>query len=148
MRKKLLSAILASLLIVCVGADEWQPSSQWGKGKTIRFFVGGEAGDTFSGVVYRGARQAEMDLGVKVEYVFSGWSLEKMTAQFREAVAAKPDGIAMMGHAGDAALMPIAQQARDAGIKVMCRTAMCPGSGPSSAAVTSASPINTSREWT
>ena len=42
-----------------------------------------------------------------------------MTQQLREAVAAKPDGIAMMGHPGDAAIMPLAEEAAKAGIKMM-----------------------------
>ena len=120
MRKLLLSIMILLLALPCViYAGEWQPVNNWAKGKKIRFFVGGDAGDTFAAVVYKGALQAEKDLGVSVEYVFSGWSLEKMTSQLREAVAAKPDGIAMMGHAGDAALLPIAKQAIEAGIKVM-----------------------------
>jgi len=39
-----------------------------------------------------------------------------MTDQLRQAMAAQPDGIAMMGHPGDDALLPLAQQASDAGI--------------------------------
>src|SRR5437879_1436523 len=39
-----------------------------------------------------------------------------LTDQLRQAIAAQPDGIAMMGHPGDDALLPLAQQARDAGI--------------------------------
>ena len=59
------------------------------------------------------------DLGAKVDYVFSGWDQEKMTQQLREAIAAKPDGIAMMGHPGNAAIMPLAEQASKAGIKMI-----------------------------
>jgi simple sugar transport system substrate-binding protein len=42
-----------------------------------------------------------------------------MVAQLRDAVAVKPDGIAMMGHAGDDAIMPLAEQANKAGIIMM-----------------------------
>ena len=49
-----------------------------------------------------------------------------MTQQFREAIAARPDGIVMMGIAGDKALLPLAKQARDAGIKIMWQTADVP----------------------
>jgi simple sugar transport system substrate-binding protein len=66
--------------------------------------------------VYRGALAAQKALGVKVDYVFSGWDNERMVAQLRDAIAARPDGIAMMGHAGDAAIMPLAEQAAKAGI--------------------------------
>ncbi len=118
MRKRL----LAGLVLVCVAsilsAQAWTPTGQWAQGVTVRFFVGGDPGDTFASIVYKGALQAEKDLGCKVEYVFSGWQVEKMTSQFREAIAAKPDGIAMMGHPGDDALMPLARDAAD-GIKMM-----------------------------
>lgn len=96
-----------------------QGAGKWCEGVRIRYFVGGEAGDAFASIVYRGAQAAERDLGPKVEYVFSGWSSEKMVAQLRDAVAAKPDGIAMMGHPGDDAIMPLADQASKAGIIMM-----------------------------
>jgi simple sugar transport system substrate-binding protein len=92
------------------------PTSGWGSGVRIRFFAGGNAGDAFASIVYNGAQQAQADLGVAVDYVFSGWDVSMMTDQLREAIAAQPDGIAMMGHPGDDALMPLAQQAHDAGI--------------------------------
>ncbi|HVC81260.1 MAG TPA: substrate-binding domain-containing protein, partial [Chloroflexota bacterium] len=85
-------------------------------GVNIRFFAGGDAGDAFASIVYKGAEAAAADLGANVQYVFSGWDVQKMTQQLREAIAAHPDGIAMMGHPGDAAIMPLAKQAHDAGI--------------------------------
>ncbi len=89
---------------------------QWCKGVNITFFNGGDAGDAFASIVYKGAQAAEADLGANVQFVFSGWQVEKMVSQLRDAVAAKPDGIAMMGHPGDDAIMPLAQQASQAGI--------------------------------
>jgi simple sugar transport system substrate-binding protein len=50
-----------------------------------------------------------------------------MVQQLREAVAAKPDGIAMMGHPGEAAIMPLAAQAAEAGIKMMYQNVPLPG---------------------
>src|SRR5262249_3432705 len=46
--------------------------------------------------------------------------------QLREAVAIKPDGIAMMGHPGDDAIMPLAEQAHQAGIKMMYQNVPVP----------------------
>jgi simple sugar transport system substrate-binding protein len=92
---------------------------KWCSDVQIRFFAGGAEGDAFASIVYNGAKQAEADLGAKVDYVFSGWSSERMTQQLREAVAAAPDGIAMMGHPGNAAIMPLAEEAARAGIKMM-----------------------------
>jgi simple sugar transport system substrate-binding protein len=79
----------------------------------------GTEGDAFGTIIFNGAKQAEADLGPKVDYIFSGWNAEIMVQQLREAVAVKPNGIAMMGHPGDAAIMPLAEQASKAGIKVM-----------------------------
>jgi len=94
-------------------------SGKWCSGMKIRFFVGGNAGTPFAKVVDAGAKAAEADTGAKVEYIYSDWNNEKMLAQLRDAVAAKPNGIAMMGHAGDAAIMPLAKAAKDAGILMM-----------------------------
>ncbi|RKX78258.1 MAG: sugar ABC transporter substrate-binding protein [Spirochaetes bacterium] len=85
----------------------------------IRFFAGGEPGGAFASIVYRGAQDAEKLLGCKVSYVFSGWDPEKMVAQLRDAIAARPDGIAMMGHPGDDAIMPLAEKAAQEGILMM-----------------------------
>jgi simple sugar transport system substrate-binding protein len=89
------------------------------EGLTIRFFAGGEAGDAFASIVHKGALAAAADTGANVEYVFSGWQIERMLDQLRDAIAAQPDGIAMMGHPGDDALMPLAEQAAEAGILMM-----------------------------
>lgn len=101
-------------------AEAPEPAAEkWASGVTIRFFVGGDPGDAFASIVYKGAQAAEADLGVTVEYVFSGWNTEKMLDQLREGIVAKPDGIAMMGHAGDDAIMPLAEEAYKAGILMM-----------------------------
>ena len=94
-------------------------SGKWCSGVTTCKEADGDEGDTFASIVLRGAKAAEADLGAKVDYVFSGWNTEKMTNQLREAIAAKPDGIAFMGHAGDDAVMPLAEQASTAGIMMM-----------------------------
>lgn len=111
---------IAVLIIVCMLIS----SFTFAQGKkleniTIRFFAGGNAGDAFASIVYRGALDAQKALGVKVDYVFSGWDVEKMVAQLRDAIAARPDGIAMMGHPGDDALMPLVQEAAKQGIVMM-----------------------------
>lgn len=92
------------------------PATSWCKGVHIRFFAGGNPGDSFATIVLNGAKQAQKDLGPKVDYVFSGWNVERMVSQLRDAIAAKPDGIAMMGHPGDTAIMPLAKQAKAKGI--------------------------------
>jgi len=99
---------------------------KWCKGVHLRFFAGGAEGDAFASIVYNGAKQAERDLGPTVDYLFSGWKAETMVQQLREAVAAKPEGIAMMGHPGEAAIMPLAEQAAKVGIKMMYQNVPLP----------------------
>ena len=99
---------------------------KWCSKVHLRFFVGGAEGDAFGTIVYNGARQAAADTGAQVDYVFSGWANEKMTQQLREAVAAHPDGIAMMGHPGEAAIVPLAEEAAKAGIKMMYQNVPVP----------------------
>jgi simple sugar transport system substrate-binding protein len=121
------AAALASAVACASFADAQALRDKWCKDAHLRFFVGGAEGDAFSSIVYNGAKQAEHDLGPTVDYIFSGWAPEKMTQQLREAVAAHPDGIAMMGHPGEAAVMPLAEQAFKAGIKMMYQNVPLPG---------------------
>ena len=75
-------------------------TSGWCSGTKIVFFPGGTPGGGFEQVVYNGALQAAKDTGADVQYVWSDWDPAKMTSQFTQAVATKPDGIAIMGHPG------------------------------------------------
>src|SRR5262249_39774656 len=58
------------------------------------------------------------DLGPTTQYVWSDWAVDKMITQFKQAVATKPDGIAIMGHPGDDAFKPLVDDAEKAGIIV------------------------------
>jgi len=134
-RRKRWAFLLAAVLMAAASAATFvasttpasaDPKDKWCKGVHLRFFVGGAEGDAFGTIVYNGARQAEHDLGPTVDYIFSGWDMEKMTQQLRQAVAVKPDGIAMMGHPGDAAIMPLAEEASKSGIKMMYQNVPVP----------------------
>jgi simple sugar transport system substrate-binding protein len=116
----------AALIGVASAADAEALRDKWCSKAHLRFFVGGTEGDAFGTIVYNGARQAAADTGAHVDYVFSGWANEKMTQQLREAVAAHPDGIAMMGHPGEAAILPLAKEAAKAGIKMMYQNVPVP----------------------
>lgn len=91
----------------------------WCSDVTIRVFSGGPEGGAFNSIIDRGARQAAMDTGANVQIVYSNWDFERMVTQLRDAIAQRPDGIAMMGHPGDDAIMPLAEQADEAGILMM-----------------------------
>ncbi len=91
----------------------------WCEGVDITLFSGGPAGGAFNSIIDRGARQAAEDTGANVNIIYSDWNFELMVTQLRDMIGQAPDGIAMMGHPGDAALMPLAEQADAAGIKMM-----------------------------
>ena len=103
-------------------------AGKWCAGVDIVFFPGGPAGGVFANNVYNGARQAEADLGPSVQYIFSDWDPQKMIAQFKEAVATAPDGIAVMGHPGDDAFSPLIDDAEAQGIIVTSQNTELPAS--------------------
>lgn len=92
--------------------------TNWCSGTKIVFFPGGAPGGGFETVVYNGALAAAADTGADVEYLWSDWDPAKMIDQFTQAVATKPDGIAIMGHPGDAAFGPLIDDAEAQGIVV------------------------------
>ncbi len=98
----------------------------WCSGTKIVFFPGGTAGGGFETVVYNGAKQAAADTGADVQYVWSDWDPAKMTSQFTQAMATKPDGIAIMGHPGDTAFDPLIDQAESQGIIVTSMNTQLP----------------------
>jgi simple sugar transport system substrate-binding protein len=98
----------------------------WCSNVHIVFFPGGPAGGVFAVNVYNGAVQAAADLGAKVDYVWSDWDVQKMTQQFQEAAATKPDGIAVMGHPGDASFDSLIDAAEAQGIIVTSQNTELP----------------------
>ena len=129
-RRKWLAAMVSGALTFALGCnsssddqkadpdptEETQPKHC--AGVKIVYFPGGSDTDSFARIVYNGARAAETDLGPSMTYKWSNWSNATMVTQFGEAVASAPDGIAMMGHPGDAALQTLVDQAAAAGIIV------------------------------
>jgi len=101
-------------------------TGKWCSGTKIVFFPGGSAGGGFETVVYNGALQAAADTGADVQYVWSDWDPSKMISQFTQAVATKPDGIAVMGHPGDTAFDPLIDDARSKGIIVTSMNTQLP----------------------
>ncbi len=125
---KLLAGVgaLALMATSVQAADSVLPGGKWCEGVKIRFFTGGSEGDSFGTIVYNGAKQAAADTGANVEYLFSDWNPEKMVQQLREAVAAKPDGIAMMGHTGDDAIINIVAEGHKNGTRFMFQNVPVP----------------------
>ena len=103
-------------------------AAKWCKDVKITFFPGGPAGGVFANNVYNGAQQAEQDLGLPVTYVFSDWDHAEDDPAIQEAVATKPDGIAVMGHPGDDAFSPLIDDAEAQGIIVTSQNTELPAS--------------------
>jgi len=114
-----LTAACALVSSIFLGVSTAQTSSAagWCSGVNISYFKGGTA-DGFSDILQKGALQAGEDTGANVTIISSGWDFPKMVQQFSEEIAKKPDAISFMGHPGDAAILPGAQKAKDAGILV------------------------------
>jgi simple sugar transport system substrate-binding protein len=110
--------MLSATAVFKIAAQNSGPTDKWCSGVNIVFFPGGSPGGSFETVVYNGALQASADLGANTQYVWSDWQPDKMVTQFQQAVATKPDGIAIMGHPGDEAYKPLVDQAESQGIIV------------------------------
>lgn len=91
---------------------------QSGKGIKIWFDTGGPVGGPYNTIVQNGAKQAAADLGCRIEFVYSDWNPEKMIDNFKKALAARPDGIVVMGHPGDDTYAPFIKEAESSGIIV------------------------------
>src|SRR5208337_2712754 len=89
-----------------------------GKGLVMYMQMGGNAGDGATLARQTGAAQAAAALGVDLKEQFSAWAPETMINQFKEAVAAKPTCIEIMGHPGSAAFHDLVKGATDQGIVV------------------------------
>ena len=90
-----------------------------GKGVTIYMQMGGNPGDGPVLARQTGAAAAAKALGVdKLNEQFSKWAPETMIEQFREALAAKPTCIVIMGHPGSDAFHDLVKQAVEQGVVV------------------------------
>jgi simple sugar transport system substrate-binding protein len=89
-----------------------------GKGLVMYMQMGGNPGDGATLARQTGAAQAAAALGVDLKSQFSAWAPETMINQFKEAMAAKPNCIEIMGHPGSTAFHDLVKQAVDQGIVV------------------------------
>jgi simple sugar transport system substrate-binding protein len=108
----LAGAALAALTGSALAADPI------GKGLSMYMQMGGNAGDGATLARQTGATQAAEALGVELKAQFSAWDPGTMINQFKEAVAAKPSCIEIMGHPGSTAFHDLVKSAVDQGIVV------------------------------
>lgn len=117
-----------TLLAACQDAPATGEAGEGGHFSDVHiiFFPGGNEGCTFASVVYNGAVAAQQDLGVRVDYMWSDWDPSQMIEQFRSAIALNPTGIAIMGHPGCDAFMPLVEEAKAQGIIVTSQNSELP----------------------
>ena len=105
--------MVCGLLASVVAAEELL-----GSGMVVYMQMGGTEGDPSTLARTNGARAAAAHLGVKLIEQYSAWQSEKMINQFKEALAASPDGIVIMGHPGEGAFESLVEEAISRGIIV------------------------------
>jgi simple sugar transport system substrate-binding protein len=111
----LLIGVAAAVLSLAGGPVSADPI---GKGLVMYMQMGGVAGDGATKARQTGAKEAADALGVELKEQFSTWAPETMINQFKEAMAAKPNCIEIMGHPGSTAFHDLVKQAFDQGIIV------------------------------
>jgi simple sugar transport system substrate-binding protein len=108
----------AAALAVATTISAPASSEMIGEGLTMYMQMGGNAGDGATLARQTGATEAAAAFGVDLKEQFSAWAPETMINQFKEAVAARPDCIEIMGHPGSAAFHDLVKGAVDQGIVV------------------------------
>jgi simple sugar transport system substrate-binding protein len=111
--KLLLGAAAIALLAGTASAQDAP-----GAGLVMYMQMGGNPGDGATLARQTGAAEAAKALGVELHEQFSAWAPETMINQFKEAVAANPNCIEIMGHPGGTAFHDIVAQAVGQGIVV------------------------------
>jgi simple sugar transport system substrate-binding protein len=115
-----LAVIVVAILAVASGAAASPLPSAPAQAKQLVIYMqmGGQQGDPSTLARTNGAKAAAADFGIKLVEQYSGWDPQKMIDQFKEALAAKPDGIVIMGHPGEDAFAALVDQAESQGIIV------------------------------
>jgi simple sugar transport system substrate-binding protein len=118
-RKTLLAACATAAALAAGNAAHAQTKQgPLGEGMTMYMQMGGNPGDGATWARQSGAADAAKSFGIRLVEQFSAWAPEKMLDQFREAAAAKPTCIGIMGHPGNGAFADLVAQAREQGIVV------------------------------
>lgn len=98
-----------------------------GKQLVIYMQCGGTQGDGATLARTNGARAAAAAMNVKLIEQYSKWDQQTMIDQFKQAMAANPDGIEIMGHPGEPAFAALVDQAEAQGIIVTSGNNPLPG---------------------
>jgi len=109
-----LSILLVAAFVLATGPV--QSAHAQGAQLVVYMQMGGTQGDPSTLARTNGAEAAAKALNIKLVEQYSGWDPQKMIDQLKQAIAAKPDGIAIMGHPGEDAMGPLVDQAESQGI--------------------------------
>jgi len=120
---KRMSGVIVVLMVLAlvVGAlnTSLPAAAQEGDEKLVVYMqMGGTQGDGTTLARTNGAKDAAAALGVELHEQYSSWDQQAMINQFKEAMAAEPDGIAIMGHPGEDAFQALVDEAISQGIIV------------------------------
>ncbi len=117
--RRLLTLAAALPLLALASALPAAAEDALGAGMTIYMQMGGNPGDGATLPRTNGARAAAKALGVgSLVEQYSGWQPEQMLNHFREALAADPSCIVIMGHPGADAFADLVAEAEGRGIVV------------------------------
>lgn len=123
MRKATWSVLVVGLFGILFGAR----TSAADKEIVIYMQMGGTQGDPTTLARTNGARAAAAANRVKLIEQYSKWDQQTMIDHFKQALAAKPDGIVIMGHPGESAFAALVDQAFSQGILVTSGNNPLPG---------------------
>jgi simple sugar transport system substrate-binding protein len=123
MRKATWSALVIGLCGILFGAR----TSAADKELVVYMQMGGTQGDPTTLARTNGARAAAAANHVKLIEQYSKWDQQTMIDHFKQALAAKPDGIVIMGHPGESAFAALVEQAIGQGILVTSGNNPLPG---------------------
>jgi len=117
---KRISTIMALVLVSAFALAMAPVTSVGAQAKPLVVYMqmGGDKGIASVLARTNGAEAAAKALGVDLHEQYASWDSQKMIDQFKQAIAAKPDGIVIMGHPGEDAMGPLVDQAEAAGIIV------------------------------
>lgn len=115
-RKYLGAVAVAACALFASGEATQSQAAAIGEGLVMYFQMGGNPGGGATLARTNGARAAAEAFGVDLREQYSAWQPDKMIDQFKEAVAAGPDCIEIMGHPGNDAFIDLAADARERGI--------------------------------
>ena len=115
-RKYLGAVAVAACALFAAGAATQSQAAAIGEGLVMYFQMGGNPGGGATLARTNGARAAAEAFGVDLREQYSSWQPDKMIDQFKEALAAGPDCVEIMGHPGNDAFWDLAAEARERGI--------------------------------